>query len=395
MPPNARRKSPKSPAPPIDLEEIEHDPGFRGMLSFLEVSPAERAAMLAKRTEAESQSAVGQPPTAEQAEPTAPAGVTPLGELPAADRTWDQIPVDEGPATVPGSKPVGNSPVGGVPYMDVEGRGKRPLRFCQSVQDGHTATEHLAYQAIWNHARKHGRAEETGSIVVDIGLSQMRALLATDHKNVKRLVGSLREKLALDVVRQPDYRLALATRYRVYDEAAILERRRAAGLVWVVRTRTTRFVDLATVNRLLAGEPVGDTPMGDSEKQPMGELPFPERLAAGLREWADGDAARRIWEVCRRGSPDCTEDEALWFCRSKEPLMRSGRIEDPAELLIRSARQFFAQGGGAALADYRKQQAREQERERKRQRQMALMVLDDPESSEAELTWARETLAQS
>jgi hypothetical protein len=102
---------------------------------------------------------------------------------------------------------------------------------------------------------------------------------------------------------------------------------------------------------------------------------------------------RRIWEACRRGSPDCTEDEALWLCRSKEPLVRSGRIDDPAELLVRSARQFFAQGGGPALADYRKQQAREQERERKRQRQMALMVLDDPESSEAEMAWAREILA--
>ena len=68
-----------------------------------------------------------------------------------------------------------------------------------------------------------------------------------------------------------------------------------------------------------------------------------------------------------------------------------GRAPESAE--TRSARQFFAQGGGPALADYRKQQAREQERERKRQRQMALMVLDDPESSEAEMAWAREILA--
>ena len=62
MPPSARRRPPKHPALPIDLEEIEHDPGFRGMLSFLEVSPEDRAALLAKRDEAETQSPMGQSP---------------------------------------------------------------------------------------------------------------------------------------------------------------------------------------------------------------------------------------------------------------------------------------------------------------------------------------------
>src|SRR5437867_1654104 len=41
-------------------------------------------------------------------------------------------------------------PPGIVPYMEVEGRGKRPLHFCRTVQDAHTAGEQLAYQAIWN-----------------------------------------------------------------------------------------------------------------------------------------------------------------------------------------------------------------------------------------------------
>ena len=63
MPPSARRRPPKHPALPIDLEEIEHDPGFRGMLSFLEVSPAERAAFLAKRDEAEANIPMGHSPT--------------------------------------------------------------------------------------------------------------------------------------------------------------------------------------------------------------------------------------------------------------------------------------------------------------------------------------------
>jgi hypothetical protein len=70
-------------------------------------------------------------------------------------------------------------------------------------------------------------------------------------------------------------------------------------------------------------------------------------------------------------------------------------VDRPVALLIRSAPQFFANGGGPALLDYRKEQARAQERERKRQRQVAMMVLDDAESTEAEMNWAKEILALS
>jgi hypothetical protein len=138
--------------------------------------------------------------------------------------------------------------------MNVEGRGKRPLRFCVTVQDGHTASEQLVYQALSEHARKYGRLEDSGSTLLDIGLAQLCTLLNTDHKNVKRLLGSLQEKLALEVVRQPDYRLAIPTRYRIFPSDQILARRRRAGLLWVVRTRTIRFVALETVHQLLEEE---------------------------------------------------------------------------------------------------------------------------------------------
>jgi hypothetical protein len=275
--------------------------------------------------------------------------------------------------------------------MEIEGRGKRPLRFCRTAQDGHTASEQLAYQAVWNHAQRHGRAETSESKLVDIGLSHLCKILATDHKNVKRLIGSLRDKLAIEIVRQPDYRLAVPTRYRIFSETEILERRRSAGLIWVIRTRTVRFVDLETVSRLLADAPVGHPPMGE----PPVDARFPGLLAESLREWIpiDDHAVRQIWEACRRGSVDCTEEEVHWFCRSKEPLIRSGTIENPIALLVRSVPQFFANGGGAALFDYRKEQARAQERERKRQRQVAMMVLDDAESTAAETAWAKQVLA--
>jgi len=137
--------------------------------------------------------------------------------------------------------------------MEVEGRGKRPLRYCRTVQDGHTSGEELAYQGLWAHARHHGQTDANGSQVVDLALSQLRTILNTDHKNVKRLLTSLISKLALEIVRPPDYQRAVCARYRIFNHEQILERRRAANMLWVVRTRTVRFVPLELVNRLLLG----------------------------------------------------------------------------------------------------------------------------------------------
>ena len=223
----------------------------------------------------------------------------PLGQIPPPYRPMGAQPADEvtmldesppGLTSIPDTPRV-HQPTG-IPYMEVEGRGKRPLRFCTSTQDGHTAGEQIVYQTLWNYARKFGRPEPSGSILVDVGLSQLCSLLGADHKNVKRLIGSLQEKLALEVVRPPDYRLAIPTRYRIFNYSQVLERRRAAGLQWVIRTRAVRFVELEIVNRLLAeqslgelptdgGGPGGDLPMGRRHAPSAGEpTPFPAELAA-------------------------------------------------------------------------------------------------------------------
>lgn len=113
----------------------------------------------------------------------------------------------------------------------------------------------MAYQALWAHARRYGKADADGSQVVDLALSQLRSILNTDHKNIKRLLTSLKSKLALEVVRPPDYRRAIATRYRIFNHGQILERRGLSNMVWVVRTRAVRFVPMEVVNRLLSEEP--------------------------------------------------------------------------------------------------------------------------------------------
>jgi hypothetical protein len=369
MPTNSRRR-PSKPAAPLDLDEIEQDPGFRGMLSFLEVPQEEKLRQLALRNEADGELPMGQIPMggAARVQPPAvelpvvrspgseslvgelPAGESPIGELGlgelsmgelsmgglngrrpnlaegvvgesrpsegalarlACDSSFDlseplegkcteargmlpeTLPEAEAPAgqTDMGYTPMGCSPMDqllvpqsplaqpplgelaiseisrghlrpeppAIPRMDVEGRGKRPLRYCRTVQDGHTSSEELAYQALWLYARRHGQTDSDGSQMVDLALSQLRIILHTDHKNVKRLLTSLQSKLVLEVVRQPDYRRAICTRYKIFNHSQILERRNRASMLWVVRTRAVRFVPMEVVNRLLSEEP----PMGE------------------------------------------------------------------------------------------------------------------------------------
>jgi hypothetical protein len=250
MPTSSRRKSSKPAPAPLDLDEIEQDPGFRGMLSFLKVSPEENQRQLALRQEADRQIPMGESPTG--ASNTTPVeSVISREPEPSKPALMDPVAIEP-----PSELPMGHSPAGSsgpmpIPRMDVEGRGKRPLRFCRTVQDGHTSSEEIAYQALWAHARRYGQADADGSRVVDLALSQLQTILNTDHKNVKRLVLSLKSKLALEIVRPPDYRRALSTRYRIFDQQQILERRRAAELLWVVRTRAVRFVPIDIVNQLL------------------------------------------------------------------------------------------------------------------------------------------------
>jgi hypothetical protein len=260
------------------------------MLSFLEIPPEEKLRHLALRNEADRHSPMGNSPMGgstpggaarSEANPQdlRQAGLEPVSAKPGVLAIDPIAPSAETYATPcpKGESPMGQPPTGDshrgrlhaepavIPSMDVEGRGKRRLRYCRTVQDGHTSSEELAYQAILAHAWRHGQTDTDGSQVVDLALSQLRTILNTDHKNVKRLVTSLRAKLALEIVRPPDYRRATSTRYRIFNQGQILERRSTANLLWVVRTRAVRFVPIEVVERLLATEsPLGGSPMGYS-----------------------------------------------------------------------------------------------------------------------------------
>ena len=451
----ARRK--QSKLTPINLEEMEQDPGMRGMLSFLETSPAEKARLIELRDLADRQSPMcqspmgllpksptGEPPTGGLPEVADPEIVTkqsnlepPMGHLPMgqSDEEVTQRPM--------GQRPMGEPPTGQLlletatrrgspPSIEIEGVGRRRLQYCSTVQDAHTSGELVAYQALWIHAKKNGRADGAGYII-DLSLRQLCPLWKTDHKHAKHLLTALVEKQNIEVIRLPNYQLGLATRYRVFDFGAILQRRVARGMVWVVRTRTTRFVALPTVSRLISEQPVGHSPMGELDldsESPMGEQPkppageqpdrpmgqqptvlnkevilgSPERnptttagdpavsvIAAILREelsTVDNDAAMHIVANCRAKAPDASPREFDLLGRSLAQRLKTIRsVENPVAIMITRLSRSFE---GDAFRDFR-----EAERQLKEQQiRRCQYAIDDPEEFEEVKQQARTKLAE-
>jgi hypothetical protein len=65
-------------------------------------------------------------------------------------------------------------------------------------------------------------------------------------KNCKINTQRLIRKLALEVLSPYNTPESIGTTYRVYSDSAILQRRRDAGLEWVVRSRGVEFVNPIT-----------------------------------------------------------------------------------------------------------------------------------------------------
>jgi hypothetical protein len=121
------------------------------------------------------------------------------------------------------------------------------IRRCAATHDGHSLGEEVLYQAIW----KAARPESAEARTIVIGWRGMSQLCRMTPKNCKINTQRLMRKLALEVLSPYNTPESIGTTYRVYSDQAILERRRAAGLEWVVRSRGVEFVDPATGSSIM------------------------------------------------------------------------------------------------------------------------------------------------
>jgi hypothetical protein len=120
--------------------------------------------------------------------------------------------------------------------------GRFRIRRCAATHDGHSLGEEVLYQALWKAALP--ESADTRTIV--IGWRGMSQLCRMTPKNCKINTQRLVRKLALEVLSPYNTPESIGTTYRVYGDHAILQRRREAGLEWVVRSRGVEFVDPGT-----------------------------------------------------------------------------------------------------------------------------------------------------
>jgi len=114
----------------------------------------------------------------------------------------------------------------------VDGKCIRPF---DAVQQGHTLSEHLVYTAMWRLLGSHGQDPDSRE-----GLLPMRMIAAKvslSVRNLRRVLHSLIDKLAVDVTEYEDKTKSIPRRYRVWAPKAVVDRRRRAGYTHVYRNR--------------------------------------------------------------------------------------------------------------------------------------------------------------
>jgi hypothetical protein len=260
--PKTSKRSKRKPAmEPLGWDEIVSQPGMGGYLSFLN-GPVPlphlqgSATALAPDPGVVSHSGSGTEPDPHLGSEIVPNPVVvpgpPLDSVPDLTTTPDPVTVpDVGTTEVtPGSispsgvvSPLSIASAPEVVSIPAAQLGQRlRIRRCAATHDGHSLGEEVLYQAIW----KAARPESAEARTIVIGWRGMSQLCRMTPKNCKINTQRLMRKLALEVLSPYNTPESIGTTYRIYSDQAIFERRRAAGLEWVVRSRGVEFVNPAT-----------------------------------------------------------------------------------------------------------------------------------------------------
>jgi len=147
-------------------------------------------------------------------------------------------------------------PVDGAAVAAPKPARKGPIRRAVMVEDGHSLAEQAVYESLWaagvpldgpgkmdGSANMDGPANEDRTI--RIGYHRLAQMTRLSWVSVKNNLRSLERKLAIEVTGSENSATREGKCYRVYARAAILERRRMAGLEWVRRSRGVELLKKA------------------------------------------------------------------------------------------------------------------------------------------------------
>jgi hypothetical protein len=283
---------------------------------------------------------------------------------------------------------------------------KSPRRATRA-QDGHSSGEQCLYAAMWQAGRP--EQEDGRSRLVTAGWDRLGAMANLSWKNARAAVFRLIDKLAIEVAAAENSNTRTGRTYRVWGWVALLERRRAAGMEWYVKTRGVEFVrppaecpgaqakwdlrheekgtvvdsktadEKTTVPFLLT---VVEKTTGTVSEKTTDTVPFSPTLsfknlkieestsssfvevATAVRRLApdaDDDFVLALVDKCRAVARDATGEEIAYFVRAKgEKALNSRRVSGLTGFLLTAVPKCLK---GTLLADYRagKRQERLQE----------------------------------
>jgi hypothetical protein len=208
-------------------------------------------------------------------------------------------------------------------------------------------------------------------------------------KNVRQNISRLFEKLAIEIIENFETMNSQARLYRVFSYKQILERRRAAGMEYILRNKGVVFCSQdgrelvsspAYVSspgyetsirpappkrarkRVVASEPpqqyVEMHPPADPEEEESSDL---QMVSKALNQYwsVDKDAAVQLIRKCRNVRADARADEIAFFVTEKLYLARTNRsITNPIGLILATVPQSFA---GSTFLELRRRRERQAE----------------------------------
>ena len=271
----------------------------------------------------------------------------------------------------------------------------RRIRKCVLAQDAHSQGEDALFSAMWNTA-KPDPADPSGSRMIRIGYAELAQKSRMHRSNVRINIAGLRAKLAIEVLDEHDSRDVTPRTYRLYSFKEILERRRAAGLEYVIRKKSVVFVTETGEILPLPGLPKAGVRRprnletnGSAEGfQSTRQEADPEQMDLDVRQISDAlsqhwpvdeAAAHQLLRQCRSVRRDAEIDEIIFFINEKLQIALTNKnIKNPTGLVLATVPQCFE---GSTFEEFRRRRneglrltAEEEERKQQQSRDLQLWL---------------------
>jgi len=308
---------------------------------------------------------------------------------------------------------------------------------CRTVQDGHSPSEQGLYMMLWSI----GTPLRDDIRVVQVSLSRLAPKSGMTIKNLQMMLRRLEEKKTISLAKQFSHATKSANAYHVYSYKAILQRRKEAGLEYVIRNKGVQFIPTEEAlkilqareeedNRLFRSTTIEQTTIVDSvdnakttieetsvstivkttqttivdsahiieqglleQTTAAATMPAIVKLLRQELGYVDAAAVQRLIDECRRHAADATEAEIAYFVSQKLACARqAGNIRNPVGFLLTTVPACFEGESFRQFREEARRQRQNQEAERARLEAETARyhaVLEDPTASEQQKREAR------